>query len=43
MATRNPADAAGRMLTFVWVGLFSNFLAYGLRVSAVGWLLEVVA
>jgi hypothetical protein len=41
MATRNPADAAGRMLTFVWVGLFSNFLTYGLRVSvgwAVGWL-----
>ncbi len=28
-ATRNPADVAGRLLTFVWVGMLSNFLVYG--------------
>ncbi|KAG2426885.1 hypothetical protein HXX76_012672 [Chlamydomonas incerta] len=34
MATRNPADVAGRMLVFVWVGLFSNFLTYSLPADA---------
>ncbi|GFR50617.1 hypothetical protein Agub_g12701, partial [Astrephomene gubernaculifera] len=34
MATRNPADVAGRMLTFVWVGLFSNFLTYNFPTDA---------
>ncbi|EFJ48316.1 hypothetical protein VOLCADRAFT_91098 [Volvox carteri f. nagariensis] len=34
IATRNPADAAGRMLTFVWVALFAAFLAYDLESDA---------
>ncbi len=33
LATRNPADVAGRMLTFVWVGLFANLLTYSLQVG----------
>ncbi len=28
-AVRNPADVAGRMLTFVWVAIIGNFLLYG--------------
>lgn len=34
LATRNPADVAGRMLTFVWVGLFANILTYSLQGDA---------
>jgi hypothetical protein len=31
-ATRNPADVGGRMLLFVAVALFSNFLTYSVQV-----------
>ncbi|KAG2483665.1 hypothetical protein HYH03_017468 [Edaphochlamys debaryana] len=41
IATRNPADIAMRMLTFVWVGLFSNFLTYGLPADATGIALRI--
>ncbi|GAX77856.1 hypothetical protein CEUSTIGMA_g5298.t1 [Chlamydomonas eustigma] len=34
VSLRNPADVAGRMLVFVWIALFANFIIYSAQGNA---------